>query len=223
VARWCWRLAFGIAIGGLALSVVALVLSAPILVARWSRSVQGWVPLCAGAVAYLATWRIFLRRRGAYLLLSTLDHELLHTLVAMLTGGRVTTLSVTAAGQGTVTVAQPNPLVALAPYTLSFPLLATLALGLALPDVGRAPVAAALGVTTSYHLVRVATSCVPEQPDFRHSTFPLGLVWALGCNALLLGLIASVAGEGADGARDYVATLVQQLAGLPTRMGWTGS
>jgi len=196
VVRWGWKLVFAAATAALGVGVITFTMALPELASRWATPASRWVLFGAGAAGFVAAWSFALRTWGGFRLLTTLDHELLHAAVAALTGGRVSSLSATAAGQGSVTVQRPNPFVALAPYLLSGPLLAACLLALAMPGGGHPWATAGLGAATAYHLIRVASTCRPGQPDFRHTTYPLGLLWTVGGNALLLGAIAAVVGHG---------------------------
>jgi len=191
-----WKLVFVFATAALGVGVFTFAMALPELASGWVSPAANWIPFLVGAAGFFAVWGLALRRWGGYRLLTTLDHELLHAAAAALTGGRVSSLSATAAGQGAVTVQRPNPFVALAPYLLSWPLLGAGLLALVMRGGGHPWLTAVLGAATAYHLIRVASTCRPGQPDFRHTTYPLGLLWTVGGNALLLGAIAAVVGHG---------------------------
>ncbi len=223
MGRILWKVAFGIASLALAGAALALALSAPALLGAWLGESRTWVSFAAGTCTFFALWWLVLRRLDACGLAAALDHELVHALAALPTGGRVRTLSASALGQGSVTLERPNPFVAIAPYLVSLPLGAGLLVTLLAPSAGSLAVGAGLGALCGYHLARVVETCRPGQSDFDHTTYPVGLAWTVAGNALLLGLVASVATGRGAGGMSYVATLAQQLAALPGRLGLIGA
>jgi len=221
VVRVSWAVAFGLASVALVVSVGGLCLAIPALADPWFRWAAPAALVAFGGVVYVVSWRLCLRRWSAYRLLTTLDHEVTHALVGTLSGGGVQTLTATAQGQGTVTLARPNPFVAIAPYVMSIPLAVGLALASALPGVSPSARAALLGTLLAYHLVRVATSFRLDQPDLRHTTIPLGLVWILGANLLLSSLTIAVAADSLRGGVDLLAGIVRHLGVPAILMGGT--
>ena len=202
---------------------VTLALSLDHLVPVWTESRAEWMPFGIGFASMAVGWGLLLRRWGLYRFLVSLDHELLHVLAAILTGGKVLNMSVTSLGEGTVVVDRPNRLISMAPYWISLPLLCALAVAAVAPSELVQLGAGLLGAMFAYHLIRVGTTCLPGQPDFRQTTYPLGLVVVVLVNALLAGLVASVVTRQLEGGSAYLETLYESARSIPALAGITRS
>lgn len=208
MSSWFWKAVFVVASVALAAALGGLIASADHLWFYWRTGDGAWSAFGVGFGMYVAAWALLLRRWPVYRFIATLDHELVHVGAALLTGARVVNMNVSALGQGAVTVERSNPLVAIAPYLVSVPLIAGLAAVAASPRMHAVHAAEFVGVLGAYHLLRIAETCRPSQPDFRATTFPVGLAWVIACNALLAGLAVSVMTARAPGAVHYTQILV---------------
>lgn len=212
---------FFVALLAVAVACSALGLSVGTLFPEWSSVRACWLPFGIGFGAMTVAWGLVLRRWGLFRFLAALDHELLHVIAAILTGGKVLNMSVTSLGEGTVVVDRPNRVISVAPYWISLPLAAALVAASFAPAELFMPCAGVLGALSAYHLIRVATTCSPAQPDFRQTTYPVGLMAVVLANLVLAGLVASVATLQFDGGAFYIETLVEGVLSIPTLAGIT--
>jgi hypothetical protein len=200
---------------GVLVPLTAMVARAAIQLAPdWFASLRPWLPLAAGAAGYAALYAVVLRRNPLYRFAATLDHELVHVLVGVVTGGRVHTMSVSALGHGEVGLQRVGALTAVAPYVLTLPLLAVFAVQLVAPLSWAVPLGAVTGVAAAYHAIRVVRTAHPGQPDFAFTTYPLALVW-VGCGlALWAALLASALVDGYAGTWELLRVAWSEARGL---------
>ena len=161
----------------------------------------------AATLAYFVVWRTYLSHQSVSAF-STLEHELNHILFALLTGNRVTGLSVTLSNGGHMRYeGTPNWLVDVAPYF--FPL-ATLTVILVMPNVSALQGLAGqflLGLTLGYHLTSGWTHLHPGQTDLQKAGFLFCGFFLPTANACSLGLTLAAARQQWIGMSDWVDDL----------------
>ncbi len=173
---------------------------------RWAGPVAASTAFAAGAgglVFLLVTLRI-IGCWSSFRFLNTLDHELVHVLFGYLTFSGVSNLSVSGLGNGNVVMERTNFVVALAPYLLTLPLFATVLFYLVAPVSMEFWTLLALGGATVYHVLSVVSHARPSQRDFRHTTYPLGVLWVLSSLFCVLGVIVGLVLDRGDGAKDFL-------------------
>jgi hypothetical protein len=184
----------------------------PSLWALWREIAHSLSPLglvFAGAAGYLVLWRTVLQHKSISAF-STLEHELTHSLFAVLTGNRVTGLRVTLTGGGHMRYeGTPNWLIDVAPYF--FPL-GTICVMLALPFVPALHGLAgqvALGITLGYHLAAGWTQLHPEQTDLQKAGFVFCGMFLPTANAWSFGLTLAAARQGWSGMGQFLERATQ--------------
>ena len=174
-----------------------------------SLSLSSMGVLLAAALVYFWIWRNHLRYQSVSAF-STLEHELNHSLFALLTGNRVTGLHVTMSNGGHMNyVGTPNWLVDIAPYF--FPL-ATAGVMLVLPHVSALhglPGQILLGLTLGYHLTAGWTQLHPGQTDLQKAGFVFCGMFLPTANVCSLGLTLAAARQQWVGMRGWMEDLLQ--------------
>jgi len=198
------KLAFAIGTAALLASTACVALAVDDVAPSWFASATPWLPFIGGSLAWSALYVIVARRNALYRFMATLDHELVHVLVGVLTGGRVRTMSISAMGQGQVGLQRVGALTAIAPYVLTLPLLGVFVVQLVAPATWSLPLGIATGVAAAYHVIRIVRTARPSQPDFAFTTYPLGLVWVVCGLVLWAALLSSALVDGYRGTWDLL-------------------
>lgn len=203
----------------LAAAIPAAVGSVRALPAMARLASHHWQTLAAFAGGFFVWWLLYLffRTRDNYRFLETLDHELVHILFALLTGGNVKSANISSLGSGSVEVERSNALVSIAPYFLSLPLLV-----LPILYTGYGPKSAYIanliaGWIVSYHILKTFDSLHPKQSDFAATTIPIAYILTLA--SLLVWLVGSLslAETGLPGAKRFLIFLGHNFRDAP---GW---
>ena len=187
---------------------------------EWAGSIAACHAFLAGAgglVVLLVALRA-IGRWGSFRFLNTLDHELVHVLFGYLTLSGVSNLSVSGLGSGSVVMERTNFVVALAPYLLTLPLLATVLFHLAAPASMEFWTLLFLGGASTYHVFSVVTHSRPGQKDFSHTTYPLGLLWVLSGLFCVLGVLVGLVLDQGDGAVDFLVEAWQEGVSAATSL-----
>lgn len=165
---------------------------------------------------------------GAAEFLLAFDHESAHAIAAVLTGGRVETMSVSASGAGRVRHAgsKANWFVALAPYFIPTATLGLLVVALVMPGRVDPWMAGALGATLGWHLASDWMDAGPHQPDIQDhggwtAMYFVAGAWAFLLVAVPLGVIlgpVELWHAASDGARSLWVTALAAWESL--REAW---
>ena len=111
-------------------------------------------PFLIGAGAYMAAWYLFFRRPGMGSVLSTLEHEITHSILALATFHMVTSLKTSWSEGGHMTFrGEGNWLIAVAPYFFPTMSLAVM-LAMVWVDPGHLPIASGVPDARSYSTAR---------------------------------------------------------------------
>ncbi len=159
-----------------------------------------------GALLYLLLW-FFLLRHSSVTLLSTLEHELTHSLFALLTGNRVTGLKVTFTQGGHMQyLGTGNWLVDVSPYF--FPLSAVLLMAALpfIPELQGTPGQALLGLTLGYHLCSNWAQTHLGQTDLQKAGLLFCTLFLPTANVCSLGLALASARAGWPGMVHWAET-----------------
>lgn len=153
-----------------------------------------------GLIFFLVARIVFTSRRGAA---ETMEHEMTHTLFALLTLHPVHGMSVEDHGGGSVRISGGgNWLIALAPYF--FPLAAVGMILLCLfvhAITGGIPewVYVGMGCAVAYNLFSLAQQVHPGQTDFRVAGYLFSICFLPGANMLVYGTIFAFVERGFPG------------------------
>ena len=123
-----------------------------------------FVPFWSGLVGYIVLWKIIFRRSGSFL--PTLEHELTHTIFALLTGHRVVDFQVRWSSGGHVSYigGVGNWLITISPYCVPLLLLVSVpSLLIWIEDVNI--LGALLGAIFAFELISVWRQIHPKQSD----------------------------------------------------------
>ncbi len=164
--------------------------------------------LLVGAAAYTLLWLVWLRHSRMMHWFSTLEHELTHALVAVLTLNRVTGLNATATGGVMQFHGAGNWLITLAPYFV--PTLSLLVLGLlALAKAAYYPVLlACMGLSLAYHTQSTWHELHGQQPDLKQAGWLFCWLFLPTANlAMLLVLLTALPGDALTLSKTYSSWL----------------
>ncbi|MEC9072691.1 MAG: hypothetical protein VX938_09945 [Myxococcota bacterium] len=176
-------------------------------------------PFLLGAGAYMVAWYFFFRRPGMGSVLSTLEHEITHSVLALATFHMVTSLKTSWSEGGHMTFrGEGNWLIAIAPYF--FPTL-SLAVMFAMVwvDPGHLPIASGiLGATFTYHATSTYRETHRQQTDLIQVGFPFAWCFLPGANVVSYGLILSAARAGVSGSQGFLLNTWQHTLDLATHL-----
>lgn len=149
-------------------------------------------PLFAGAAAFVAIWLVVLRPKTSRHPVVTSEHELTHSLFALLTGHRVTGLRAALRGGGHAGYAgKGNWLIAIAPFVV--PLFALIVMLLAnwvhRPQV----ISALLGFTLAWNVIGNWAGTHRHHGDHREAGGIFSFLFVSAANLLVLGLVLTYA------------------------------
>ncbi len=149
-------------------------------------------PLAIGAGAFLAIWLVVLRPRTSLHYVVTLEHELTHTLFALLTLHRVQGLRATLTSGGHVRYeGRGNWLIAIAPFV--FPLFTLLVLVLAIWVHSPRAISGLLGFTLAWNVVANWSPRHRHHGDHREAGGIFAFLFVTCANLLVLGLVLAYA------------------------------
>jgi len=166
------------------------------------------LPFLLGIVIYAVTWAMLFRKPGFGSMLSTLEHEITHSVFALLTLHPVTSLKTSWNKGGHMTFrGEGNWLIFIAPYF--FP---TLSVVVMLVTLGLDPEAlgwasGALGATVSYHATSTWRETHRQQTDLQMVGFPFAACFLPTANVVSFGLILSMARGGGAASSEFLSTL----------------
>ena len=187
-----WLLKWPLAVVSL-LCLPGLLLSLTDVVHAIYRSPGPIYPFLAAAGAYTLLWLAFLRR-SSLVAITSVEHELTHTVFAWLTLHRVIGLGAALRSGGHIRyVGKGNWLIAIAPYFVPIFSLVLVGVLSLLPHRHVAFGSAALGLTVAYHVLATWPASHRHHGDLREVGLPFRLVFLPAANALVYGLILSAA------------------------------
>ena len=149
-----------------------------------------FLPLAIGVLSYFLVWNVWLRHSNLTWL-STLEHELVHAIFALLTGNRPVSLRVTLRSGGLFQYrGSPNFLIAVSPYFTPLGTIVVLAATAFVTVKYLWFRYAAVGVTLGFHVTSTLNEVHAGQTDLRDDT---GLLFAFlflpTANAVSLALV----------------------------------
>lgn len=146
------------------------------------------VPVLVGAGAFLALWLVVLRPRTALHYLVTLEHELTHALVALLTFHRVPGVISTIRGGGHVRyTGRGNWLISIAPFVVPTFSLIVLAVSIWLHE--RHILGGVLGFTLAWNIVGNWSPAHRHHGDHREAGTIFAFLFIACGNLLVFGLV----------------------------------
>lgn len=146
------------------------------------------VPMLVGAGAFLAVWLVVLRPRTSLHFLVTLEHELTHALVALLTFHRVPGLVSTIRGGGHVRyTGRGNWLISIAPFVL--PTFSLIVIALSVGFHERHVLGGVLGFTLAWNIVGNWSAVHRHHGDHREAGTLFAFLFIACTNLLVLGLM----------------------------------
>ncbi len=152
-------------------------------------------------IGFFAVVRVcFIMRRGAA---ETMEHEITHSLFAMMTLHPVRHLEVSDTGGGFMTFSgKGNWLIAIAPYFFPLTAFTMIFLSIAVNRIiGYTPdwVFIGLGVAVCYNLFSFAEQLHPHQTDFKVAGYLFTILFLPGANCLAFGTIFAFVERGFNG------------------------
>ena len=162
-----------------------------------------------GVVAYVVVWWLFFRKPGSGSVLSTLEHEITHSVFALATLHPVTALKTTWDEGGHMRFrGEGNWLISVSPYF--FPTLSVFVMvAMIFVDPAYQHIAAGvLGATVAYHGTSTWRETHWQQTDLSEVGFPFAFLFLPGANLVSYGLILSMARASADGGKAFLTGIV---------------
>lgn len=149
-------------------------------------------PVLWGIVGFTLAYFLFLKKRIA--VFQTLDHELSHALVSVLSGHKVLELTATAR-QGGLTRHQGNNhhfLIALAPYIWRIPsLLVTFIIWLMNENHPDWYFLTTFGVVFAYRAISIISEAKPYQTDLQKVGLFKSYIWIVSLNIIWIGVLTT--------------------------------
>lgn len=173
---------------------------------HWLHNTQRWSYFAAGCLGsmlalfmlyYIGRFRWLSGVTQQFLFFHRFNHEMAHAIAALLTGSGVSSLNVSRHGGAVQTERGTHRsfVVAMAPYLVSFPLLALWVFELISPATGTL-YCALLGAAWIYQLLSTAACMSPSQSDFSQIAYPVCVFWIICAFILSSALVAAlVAGD----------------------------
>jgi len=162
-----------------------------------------------GVGGYVVVWWLLFRKPGSGSVLSTLEHEITHSVFALATLHPVTALKTTWDEGGHMSFrGEGNWLISVSPYF--FPTLSVLVMvAMLFVDAGHQDVAAAvLGATVAYHLTSTWRETHWQQTDLSEVGFPFAFLFLPGANLISYGLMLSMARASVGGGKAFLGDVV---------------
>lgn len=150
------------------------------------------VPLLVGAAVFVVVWLAVLRPESSRHYIVTIEHELTHTLFALLTLHRVSGLRPALSGGGHVRYeGRGNWLIAIAPFIV--PLFALLVMVLAFWVHDPHVISALLGLSLAWNVIGNWSSTHRHHGDHREAGGLFSFLFVTCSNLLVLGLVLAYA------------------------------
>ncbi len=150
------------------------------------------VPLLVGASVFLVLWLAVLRPRTSLHYLVTLEHELTHTLFAVLTLHKVPALGATLASGGHVRYeGRGNWLIAIAPFVV--PLFTLIVMLIAIWVHSPRVISGILGVTLAWNVIANWSATHRHHGDHREAGGIFAFLFVTCASLLVLGLVLAYA------------------------------
>lgn len=145
-------------------------------------------------------------------LLHTFNHELIHTIVAVLTLNRVTHLYVTAQKGGAMQYeGKGNWLITIAPYFLPLPMLIVVGFMLAVKSTFYPVLLVTLGFLSAYQLFYIKCQIHPAQTDLKQVGWLFALLFLPGANLFFITLVLVLIPNDQFFADAYFSQLQNEL------------
>ena len=163
-------------------------------------------PLWLGMGLYAGLFVVWIRKLGGFW--QTFEHELTHTLFALLFFQRIEGFTATAGKGGQVQHSGRwggNFVISLAPYF--FPTLTLVPLGVLflVPPSIKPYVVGAVGFTLAYHLFATIRDARPRQPDLTRHGLLFSYTMIVLLNLICLGLVLTLTLSDTSAAGDFLA------------------
>lgn len=165
-------------------AAMACVLGPALLRAPWL-SREGIVFLSCFAAYFLVHFLLY-----KPVLSHVMAHELTHALVAMLMGGKVTSIQASTSGGNTV-VNKSHVFISLAPYVFPFYTALIVAVYVVAADSFKIYFLGLIGFTYAFHLALTAWSLSNHQPDLKEGGVVFSLIFIFAGNMMVLMLLFS--------------------------------
>jgi hypothetical protein len=148
-----------------------------------------FIPFIVGVAAYFILWKLLFNRRLWGSWLPTFEHELTHTLFALITLHRVTDFHTSYAKGGHVQyIGGPgNWLITIAPYFFPTFVVLMLLVNYYFPLLQRDLFILMLGFVVSFHLISTLTEINTKQPDLRKVGLFFSCCFLPGANLFFVG------------------------------------
>ncbi len=172
-------------------------------------------PLMSGLVGYTIAWHFLFRRRWVGSAFSTLEHEITHSVFALLTFHPVTGMKTTWNQGGHMTFrGDGNWLIFIAPYF--FPTLSVLVclVRVFLAEDQMMWTNTILGATIAYHALSTWKETHLGQSDIQRVGVGFSFLFLPGANVLSYGLLLGAAVDGSAGVMQFSTDLVARTEQL---------
>jgi hypothetical protein len=170
-----------------------------------------------GLGGYWVLWLLVFSKRSIGDIVSTMEHELTHSIFAWMTFHHVSDFKATFNSGGYVQIhggKGGNWLILIAPYwfpTLTIPVMLILGLH---PAAHADTVSCLLGVTFSYQLTSTYLETHRGQTDLQRVSFLFARMVLPSLNIIAAGFVVAVAYGGLDRAMDYLTSSITQVRGV---------
>jgi len=168
-----------------------------------------------GVGGYVVAWWLLFRKPGFGSVLSTLEHELTHSVFALATLHPVTALKTSWDEGGHMRFrGEGNWLISVSPYF--FPTMSVFVMvAMVFVDPAHQDVASAvLGATVAYHVTSTWAETHWQQTDLSEVGFPFAFLFLPGANLVTYGLILSMARGSSGGGKAFLGDVFVHSEGL---------
>jgi hypothetical protein len=206
-------------------ALISLALLPSVIIALWTvlspllLSISVIWPFLLGCMGYLLGWWFFFRRPGWGSWFSTLEHEITHSLVALLTFHPVTGIRTSWRQGGHMTyLGKGNWLISIAPYFIpTLSLLFILLIELT-PLSGQTWIMSALGASIAYHITSTWIETHSHQSDLQKVGWIFSGMFLPTANILIYGAILGYIAGGYELTGRYLNETVSHCASLWTHL-----